>query len=195
MAKATYQPPTSLRPGRYWCWSSTHRREVLLLSLAPLETFPALRAAAGTRMRCHSLSISETPSNSLPLFLPISSSLLATLGCEVRAHLCIPSGWRRIQTVICHGAYPLMVRRKHTCGPTSAPTGSDSAGIASERIMRQYRHGITIRRSRSISWIWVWFTRATLRPGSMSEAAKLELGFDLNYGITHALPPIHGERK
>jgi hypothetical protein len=29
----------------------------------------------------------------------------------------------------------------------------------------------------------------------MSEAAKLQLGFDLDYGITHALPPIYGERK
>jgi metal-sulfur cluster biosynthetic enzyme len=32
-------------------------------------------------------------------------------------------------------------------------------------------------------------------PGLMSEAPKLQLGFDLDYGITHALPPIYGERK
>jgi metal-sulfur cluster biosynthetic enzyme len=32
-------------------------------------------------------------------------------------------------------------------------------------------------------------------PGLMSEAAKLQLGFDLDYGITHALPPIYGERR
>jgi len=32
-------------------------------------------------------------------------------------------------------------------------------------------------------------------PGLMSDAAKLQLGFDLDYGTTHALPPIYGERK
>jgi metal-sulfur cluster biosynthetic enzyme len=32
-------------------------------------------------------------------------------------------------------------------------------------------------------------------PGLMSDAAKLQLGFDLDYGITHASPPIYGERK
>jgi probable FeS assembly SUF system protein SufT len=31
--------------------------------------------------------------------------------------------------------------------------------------------------------------------GLMSDAAKLQLGFDLDYGITHASPPIYGERK
>jgi probable FeS assembly SUF system protein SufT len=32
-------------------------------------------------------------------------------------------------------------------------------------------------------------------PGLMSDAAKLQLGFDLDYGATQASPPIHGERK
>ncbi len=32
-------------------------------------------------------------------------------------------------------------------------------------------------------------------PGLMSDAAKLQLGFDLDYGTTHASPPIYGERK
>ncbi len=32
-------------------------------------------------------------------------------------------------------------------------------------------------------------------PGLMSEAAKLQLGFDLDYGTTHTSPPIYGERK
>jgi probable FeS assembly SUF system protein SufT len=32
-------------------------------------------------------------------------------------------------------------------------------------------------------------------PGLMSDAAKLQLGFDLEYGATQALPPIYGERK
>ncbi|PYV70225.1 MAG: putative Fe-S cluster assembly protein SufT [Acidobacteria bacterium] len=32
-------------------------------------------------------------------------------------------------------------------------------------------------------------------PGLMSDAAKLQLGFDLDYGTTHTSPPIHGERK
>jgi len=32
-------------------------------------------------------------------------------------------------------------------------------------------------------------------PGLMSDAAKLQLGFDLDYGATHASPPIYGERK
>jgi probable FeS assembly SUF system protein SufT len=32
-------------------------------------------------------------------------------------------------------------------------------------------------------------------PGLMSDAAKLQLGFDLDYGITHASPPIYGEGK
>jgi probable FeS assembly SUF system protein SufT len=32
-------------------------------------------------------------------------------------------------------------------------------------------------------------------PGLMSDAAKLQLGFDLDYGIAHASPPIYGERK
>ena len=32
-------------------------------------------------------------------------------------------------------------------------------------------------------------------PGLMSDAAKLQLGFDLDYGITHASPQIYGERK
>jgi probable FeS assembly SUF system protein SufT len=31
-------------------------------------------------------------------------------------------------------------------------------------------------------------------PGLMSDAAKLQLGFDLDYGTTHASPPIYGER-
>jgi metal-sulfur cluster biosynthetic enzyme len=29
----------------------------------------------------------------------------------------------------------------------------------------------------------------------MSDAAKLQLGFDLDYGTTHASTPIYGERK
>jgi probable FeS assembly SUF system protein SufT len=32
-------------------------------------------------------------------------------------------------------------------------------------------------------------------PGLMSDAAKLQLGFDLDYGTTHASPPIYGERE
>ena len=32
-------------------------------------------------------------------------------------------------------------------------------------------------------------------PGLMSEAAKLQLGFDLDYGTTQASLPIYGERK
>ena len=32
-------------------------------------------------------------------------------------------------------------------------------------------------------------------PGLMSDAAKLQLGFDLDYGTTHTSPPIYGERK
>jgi probable FeS assembly SUF system protein SufT len=32
-------------------------------------------------------------------------------------------------------------------------------------------------------------------PGLMSDAAKLQLGFDLDYGTTHASPPVYGERK
>jgi probable FeS assembly SUF system protein SufT len=32
-------------------------------------------------------------------------------------------------------------------------------------------------------------------PGLMSDAAKLQLGFDLDYGTKHASPPIYGERK
>jgi probable FeS assembly SUF system protein SufT len=32
-------------------------------------------------------------------------------------------------------------------------------------------------------------------PGRMSDAAKLQLGFDLDYGTTHASPPIYGEGK
>jgi probable FeS assembly SUF system protein SufT len=32
-------------------------------------------------------------------------------------------------------------------------------------------------------------------PGLMSDAAKLQLGFDLDYGITPASPTIYGERK
>jgi probable FeS assembly SUF system protein SufT len=32
-------------------------------------------------------------------------------------------------------------------------------------------------------------------PGLMSDAAKLQLGFDLDYGTTRASPPIYGERK
>ena len=32
-------------------------------------------------------------------------------------------------------------------------------------------------------------------PGLMSDAAKLQLGFDLDYGTTQASPPIYGERK
>ena len=32
-------------------------------------------------------------------------------------------------------------------------------------------------------------------PALMSDAAKLQLGFDLDYGTTHASPPIYGERK
>jgi probable FeS assembly SUF system protein SufT len=31
-------------------------------------------------------------------------------------------------------------------------------------------------------------------PGLMSDAAKLQLGFDLDYGTTQTLPPIHGGR-
>jgi probable FeS assembly SUF system protein SufT len=31
-------------------------------------------------------------------------------------------------------------------------------------------------------------------PGLMSDAAKLQLGFDLDYGVTPASPPIHGGR-
>ena len=31
-------------------------------------------------------------------------------------------------------------------------------------------------------------------PGLMSDAAKLQLGFDLDYGTTQASPPIYGER-
>ncbi len=31
--------------------------------------------------------------------------------------------------------------------------------------------------------------------GLMSDAAKLQLGFDLDYGTTHTSPPIYGERK
>jgi probable FeS assembly SUF system protein SufT len=31
--------------------------------------------------------------------------------------------------------------------------------------------------------------------GLMSDAAKLQLGFDLDYGITDASPPIYGERQ
>jgi probable FeS assembly SUF system protein SufT len=33
------------------------------------------------------------------------------------------------------------------------------------------------------------------RPGLMSDAAKLQLGFDLDYGATQTSPPIYGERK
>ncbi len=32
-------------------------------------------------------------------------------------------------------------------------------------------------------------------PGLMSDAAKLQLGFDLDYGTTQASPPIYRERK
>jgi probable FeS assembly SUF system protein SufT len=32
-------------------------------------------------------------------------------------------------------------------------------------------------------------------PGLMSDAAKLQLGFDLDYGTTQASPQIYGERK
>jgi hypothetical protein len=33
-------------------------------------------------------------------------------------------------------------------------------------------------------------------PGLMSDAAKLQLGFDLDSGMAaHASPPIYGERK
>jgi metal-sulfur cluster biosynthetic enzyme len=33
-------------------------------------------------------------------------------------------------------------------------------------------------------------------PGLMSDAAKLQLGFDLDYGMAaHASPPIYGDRK
>ena len=32
-------------------------------------------------------------------------------------------------------------------------------------------------------------------PGLMSDAAKLQLGFDLDYGTIHASPPTYGERK
>ena len=32
-------------------------------------------------------------------------------------------------------------------------------------------------------------------PGLMSDAAKLQLGFDLDYGTTQASPTIYGERK
>jgi probable FeS assembly SUF system protein SufT len=32
-------------------------------------------------------------------------------------------------------------------------------------------------------------------PGLMSDAAKLQLGFDLDYGATPSSPPIYGERK
>ena len=32
-------------------------------------------------------------------------------------------------------------------------------------------------------------------PALMSDAAKLQLGFDLDYGTTYASPPIYGERK
>ena len=32
-------------------------------------------------------------------------------------------------------------------------------------------------------------------PGLMSDAAKLQLGFDLDYGTTQAAPSIYGERK
>jgi metal-sulfur cluster biosynthetic enzyme len=32
-------------------------------------------------------------------------------------------------------------------------------------------------------------------PGLMSDAARLQLGFDLDYGTTQASPPIYGERK
>ena len=32
-------------------------------------------------------------------------------------------------------------------------------------------------------------------PGLMSDAAKLQLGFDLDYGTTHTSPPTYGERK
>jgi probable FeS assembly SUF system protein SufT len=32
-------------------------------------------------------------------------------------------------------------------------------------------------------------------PGLMSDAAKLQLGFDLDYGTTQSSPPIYGERK
>ena len=32
-------------------------------------------------------------------------------------------------------------------------------------------------------------------PGLMSDAAKLQLGFDLDYGTTQASPPIYGEKK
>jgi probable FeS assembly SUF system protein SufT len=31
-------------------------------------------------------------------------------------------------------------------------------------------------------------------PGLMSDAAKLQLGFDLDYGATQTSPPIHGGR-
>jgi metal-sulfur cluster biosynthetic enzyme len=31
-------------------------------------------------------------------------------------------------------------------------------------------------------------------PGLMSDAAKLQLGFDLDYGTTQASPPIYRER-
>ena len=31
-------------------------------------------------------------------------------------------------------------------------------------------------------------------PGLMSDAAKLQLGFDLDYGVTQTSPPIYGER-
>jgi len=32
-------------------------------------------------------------------------------------------------------------------------------------------------------------------PGLMSDAAKLQLGFDLDYGTTQAAPSMYGERK
>jgi probable FeS assembly SUF system protein SufT len=32
-------------------------------------------------------------------------------------------------------------------------------------------------------------------PALMSDAAKLQLGFDLDYGTIHASPPIYGDRK
>jgi metal-sulfur cluster biosynthetic enzyme len=32
-------------------------------------------------------------------------------------------------------------------------------------------------------------------PGLMSDAAKLQLGFDLDYGTAQATPPIYGERE
>jgi hypothetical protein len=34
-----------------------------------------------------------------------------------------------------------------------------------------------------------------VHPGLMSDAAKLQLGFDPDYGTTKASPPIYGERK